>query len=763
MSDDNVYMGQPSYETGSDYREEVYMSSSLNDGSESPPPAASPRSTFRASDLMRVIERYMDTEDANKVYQAFLMAADAHDNVFRKDKVTPYITHPLAVAHILAESHLDKDTLCAALLHDVLEDTDKYSEADIVAQFGEAVAEMVQGVTKLEKSETLATKQAVTVASFRKMMNAMTRDFRVALIKLADRLHNMQTLGNMSADARRRISEETFNIYIPLAEQMGMNESRRKLQALAFQNLNRWRSTILQKAFDRYQAEHEEQHRKIEQDVMDAMLPISGSAVFLWDKSLYGMYEHARREGTHFRKQCDLLEIRVVVKNREECYLALGIIHQLYRPRMGTFNDFIATPRSYGYQALQTTVMAPGRQQVKFQIQTRDMFNAAQYGITAQWRCPDMRSTKRMEYTQDVMKSWIAQVKELDYQADDPNEFYADLKAGMSRTEVYAYTPAGDRKEFPRGATLVDFAYAIHTQVGNHCYGARVDGVERPLRTRIPNNMAIIEILTDPAATPQPSWQNFVVTGRAQSSIRSWLRQKTVDELLTLGRDRLESVLAGRGSSIATLDAEQLANLCKVLGYADLDALFTAIGRGDECAKLLTERLLGNMPAGEGKVDTPLLIKGTIGLTVKFASCCLPLPRENILAHQQRHRGLEIHRADCPQIARLETSSANEIFAVAWAQDTQAQKFLAGVVVDVRDVKGMLSQITSCLNAMDVSITDLTITGDGNIKQDTLIIEVNDLEHLQEVIRQLKHIPNVLNVSRLTKKDSHGKDNHFHD
>ena len=721
-----------------------------------PPIPTDTAQLFRATGLMRVIERYMSEVDARKVYDAFLVAADAHAGVTRKDNITPYITHPLEVACSLAESHLDCDTLCAALLHDVLEDSKKYSESDLTNWFGEAVTEMVKGVTKLEKSETLVTKQAVTQASFHKMMRAMTGDFRVALIKIADRLHNMKTLDNMSAEAKQRISRETFAIYVKLAHKLGMNEMRRTLQWLSFQHLYPWRSAMLQQAVKKYANTHGDRQREIVKTLENKLENISGSVVFLWDKNLFRLYEKARSHDITLHEQLKSMEIRVVVKNREDCYRALGVIHELYKPRMGTFKDFIATPKSYGFEALQTIVTIPEQhQQVKFQIQTREMYNLSLYGITARWRCPDMCSTKRMEYTQEAVKTWMAQVRELGFQAGDSTEFYADIQADMSRTEVIAYTPDGDMKEFPKGATLVDFAYAIHTEVGNHCVRAKVDGVERPLRTRIPN-MATVEIITDKNASPQSAWQHFVVTATAKSNIRSWIRKQTAADFIRFGHDRLAVALNSRQSSIEALEDGALENISRTLGYTSLDNMYAAIGRGDECAKLLSERLLGKLPAQEAKPETPLLIKGTSGLALKFAQCCLPLPHEHILAHQHPHRqGLEVHRADCPNIMRLETTNASEIFSVAWANDVQEQMFDTGVVIDVRDVKGMLHHITKCLDDMDVNIVDVNITGEGQVKQDTLIIQVRDLEHLQQVMRQLKHIPNVEDVTRLLKKESH--------
>ncbi len=787
MSDDTLYLGPPpddrvqgfhSYEqtpyqahstihSRSSYPPDNDMMSETLSPAELHPMPPIPSDTaqlFRATGLMRMIERYMPEADVRKVYEAFLVAADAHSGIMRKDNITPYIMHPLEVAYSLAESHLDRDTLCAALLHDVLEDSKKYSETDLTARFGLPVTEMVQGVTKLEKSETLASKQAVTQASLRKMMHAMADDYRVGLIKIADRLHNMQTLDNMSAEAKRRISKETFAIYIKLSHKLGMNEVRRKLQWLAFQHLYPWRSAVIERALNQYLTDHSERQRAIVANVEKKLERISGCMVFLWNKNLYRLYEKARTGEVNLRKQLGLMEIRVVVKNREDCYQALGLIHELHKPRMGTFKDFIATPKSYGFEALQTVVMVAGqRQQVKFQIQTREMYNLSLYGITARWRCPDMSSTKRMEYTKEAVQTWLAQVRDLDFQAEDSTEFYADIQADMSRNDIIAYTPAGDMKEFPRGATLVDFAYAVHTEIGNHCVRAKVDGMERQLRTRIPN-MATIEIITDSHATPQAAWQNFVVTAQAKSSIRNWLRKQTVDDFIGLGHERLEIVLNSRGHSIDALEQGLLENTGKTLGHSNLPSLFAAIGRGDECAKLLTERLLGKMPAQEAKSDTPLLIKGTTGLAVKFAACCLPLPHEHILAHQLRgQQGLEVHRADCPNIAHLEVASTNQIFAVAWAKDLQGQKFSTGIVIDVRDVKGMLHHITKCMDDMDVNIVDLNITGEGQIKRDTLIIQVRDITHLQQVMRQLKHIPNVEDVTRLLKKDSHDQDDHFND
>lgn len=577
-----------------------------------------PSGSFRASDLMRLVERYMDEAGTTKVYNAFLMAAEKHDGVFRADGVTPYITHPLEVAHNLAQLYLDEDTLCAALLHDVLEDTN-CAHKEIADIFGETVASLVEGVTKLKRNDDLPTKQAVTIASYHKMMQAMMQDFRVVLIKLADRLHNMETLGNMPPEKRRRIAHETATTYVALARRLGMNEIRRKLQWLAFQHLYSWRSRILQNSLDHYLQENEQIHQKIFDRIEQTLQEeIPRSNTVRWDKNLFRVYEQCRLKQIGFRQQCNLLEISVQVGEVSECYQALGIIHRMFKPRMGTVRDFIAAPRAFGFQSLQTTVTARGGQVIRFQIQTRDMFHMAQFGMASCWRYPDAHSAHKAEYTQAVFKSWVARVKEFDIQAENPDEFYADMQADIFQTEIYAYTPAGEVKEFPRGATLVDFAYAVHTEVGNHCFKALVDGRIMPLRSRIPNNMATIRIVTDEKASPQLSWLNFVKTSAARSAIRGWLRQR------------------------------------------------------------------GQLPM-RGERDA-------------------------------------------------------------------GQKMSANIVVEVRDVKGMLRNITKCLDGLDVNIVDLKITGEGRFKQDAFTIQVDDTNHLQEVIRQLKHVPNVLNAIDVTNK-----------
>ena len=629
MSDDNSYLGPAPDEHG---QESHNMGDGLHESCESSafdvadvrsevsaePPELLPKpktlnGVFRANDLMQLVERYMDPTDTGKVYAAFLLAAEKHEDQMRADKTTPYITHPLEVAHTLALWYLDVDTICAALLHDVPEDTD-FTNEEVVAHFGATVGHLVEGVTKLKRNDKLPTKQAVTIASYHKMMQAMTEDFRVVLVKLADRLHNMQTLGNVSPDKRRRIAQETSTTYVSLARRMGMNIIRRELQWLSFQGLYPWRSNILKRALDSYQAENRQKHAQIFNSVADALaVSIHSSSVLMWEKNLFRVYEQSRRKKLPIRQQCDVLELSVQVADREDCYRALGIIHRLFKPRLGMVRDFIAAPRAHGFQSLQTTVTASNEQVVRFQIQTRDMYQVAQLGVAAHWN----HASGVHAYTQGVFDGWIEQIKAFDSQAQNADEFYAAMQGDMFQTEIYAYTPEGDVKELPRGATLVDFAYAVHTELGHRCKAAKVDGVLRWLGARVPNNMATIEIITGDQPNPDPSWLDFVKTSKAIYAIRSWLRQHDV------------------------------------------------------------------------------------------------VPESN--------------------------------------ENGSGQKLSVGIVVEVRDVKGVLRLITKCLDGLDVNIVDLKISGEGRIQQDAFTLQVNNLGHLQEVIRQLKRIPNVLNVSKSTK------------
>nr|CAA6820007.1 MAG: GTP pyrophosphokinase (EC, (p)ppGpp synthetase II / Guanosine-3',5'-bis(diphosphate) 3'-pyrophosphohydrolase (EC [uncultured Thiotrichaceae bacterium] len=730
-------------------------------------PSIPPNNFFRAADLMNMVERYLSEEESRHVYEAFILADSAHSSVLRKSG-EPYITHPLEVARILAEMRMDADTLSAALLHDVIEDTD-HSEADIAAHSGPIVAHMVEGVTKLA-TEDFANKQEATIASFQKMMTAMTDDFRVVLIKLADRLHNLRTLGFKKPASQRRIAKETLAIYVPLARRMGMHHMRRNMQLLAFQHLYPWRSKILRQSLERYLDYNREIHKDILNTVLDAVLKqVPGSLTFIWRKNPFTIYERIKRHGKRFDEKREILEIRVLVGTVDDCYRTLGIIHNLYHPKLNGFYDFISTPKTDGFQALQTTVYTPSKQAVRFQIQTRTMYHVAQYGITAQWRYPDMHSRQKAKITQDSLDVWLDQVREFGLKADNAVEFYTDMKADFFLTEIYAFTPKGDVKEFPRGATMVDYAYGIHTELGQRCVGAKIDGEEVPLRTRIPNG-ATIEVLTDPQATPQPSWLNHAITGKARSHIRNWLRQQKVADRLTLGRKLFDQALHDHKSSLEVINPDEMATLLQTFKMGSIDELFLAIAQGEHCSRLLSKRLLGGvalgktpMPPAADHEATPLLVKGADGLLIHFSNCCYPLPNDPILAHLNPDVGLEVHRDSCSVLDS--TVEPESVLSVAWAaQEDTGQQFLAGILTQAYNVPGVIFHVAELFEQMKVNIEEVNTKGDSNIKQTEWIVHVNDLEHLREIIRLVEHVPSVIRVKRLLPKSTESDDNnYFHD
>lgn len=699
---------------------------------------------FLLNELMQMIERYMPPEEIQRVHAAFQLAETAHDGVVRKSG-DPYITHPLSVAMIVADMRMDSDTIMAALLHDVVEDT-SYTLDDIHTHFGEIVQHLVDGVTKLDQSNFDSKSDAV-IASFRNMMECFTEDYRVVLIKLADRLHNLRTLGSMQAHKRRRIAKETFAVYVPLARRMGVNVIRREMQLLAFQNMSPWRSRIMQTSLDNYLAEHEEKHAAIVKRLSDNLHSIPGANVFPAKKNLYRIYEQAKREGQQFNELREWLEIRVVVGTRSSCYQALGLVHETYKPKVGGFTDFIASPRSYGYQALRTLVLTRTCIPVLIQIQTRDMYHVSQYGITAQWRYPDLSDNNSDKVAQAAMERWSSQVKELAAKADNPDEFYADMQVDFFTTELYAFTPKGDIKEFPPDATLLDFAFAIHTEVGLRAIAAKVDGVEQPLRMRIPNG-ATIEIKTGKTEAPQEQWLSCIVTARARSAIRSWFRQRDAEGRRMVGRKLLERELRKYSMPVEKLEDTQWQKLFIALGVDSQEAVFEAIAKGEHGAQLIMRRLLGDEALKPAKDDAPIMLRGAEDLLVSIQPCCYPVPNESISAVLGKQEGLMVHRDDC---AVLQANKPDDIIPVSWGDQVNEATHLVAIQTQAHNVVGVLRYITSTLEKMNANIEDIVTGGDKYIKDTDLVIRVRDVTHLQNIIRQLEYNANIISVKRLAQ------------
>ena len=716
------------------------------------PKEASP-SLISATDLSEVVSRYMSNEDASRVYDAFLLAADAHDGIVRKSGEF-YIFHPLEVAHTLADLHMDADTICAALLHDVIEDT-HYTKSDISKQFGKVVADLVDGVTKLAGGEFTSRDEAAA-ASFQKMMAAMTQDYRVVLIKLADRLHNVKTLGVRSPEARRRIAKETLDIHVPLARRMGMNTIRKELQVNAFKHLFPWRANLLDQAMDKFIADNTKTHQEIITTITQSLYENKIKArVFRWNKNIYKLYKRLKNSKgrKHIDKYTEALELRLLVNSANECYVALGIIHQLFHPKVGSFKDFIATPKGYGFQALQTALLTPQRQLILVQIQSHEMYQIAQYGITAPMRYPDLLESS--DKSQMYLNRWLQQVEEIQQITGTAAEFLEDMKADLFLSEIYISTPRGEVKVLPKGATPVDFAYSIHTEVGNKCVSALIDGEPARLNTTLPNGATVL-IITNDDATPSPSWLNFIITAKARSSVRSWINKRKSHEFIVLGKQILEKSLKPYHLDFESIPVNNVKITLDALSLSDESALFTSIARGNQSSKLVARRLLNDetlTSLSEGNDDQLLLIKGTEGLAVNLQKCCYPIPNDIIVAHLDENTGLEVHRANCPTLSRNGHSHSNEIFSIAWVDDTSKEShFLAALNLQVRNRVGVLSNITDLLEKMNVNIEDINISGDSDMKDMYFLIQIMDTAHLRSVAESLNNLSNVLDVVRVFDK-----------
>ena len=704
---------------------------------------------INATDLSELVSRYMDEEDASRVYDAFLLAAEAHDGVVRKSGEF-YIFHPLEVAYTLADLHMDADTICAALLHDVIEDT-SFTKADLAEKFGDTVADLVDGVTKLAGGEFTSRDEA-NAASFQKMMAAMTQDFRVVLIKLADRLHNVKTLGVRKPDSKRRIAQETLDIHVPLARRMGMNAMRKDLQINAFQHLFPWRAKVLKKAMDNFINENADTHQEIIKTITEALYEskVKGR-VFRWHKNLYRLYLRIKNNKNQLDSQTEALELRILVNTTAECYAALGVIHQLYQPKIGKFKDFIATPKGYGFQALQTALLTPQRQLILVQIQSHEMYQIAQYGITAHRRNPDLLNSS--DKSQIYLNRWLRQVEEIQQATGNAAEFLQDMKADLFLSEIYVSTPKGETKVLPKGSTPIDFAYAIHTEVGNKCVSVYIDGELSRLNAQIPNG-ATVKIITAEDATPHSIWLNYVITGKARSSIRNWINKRKSHEFIALGKQILEKSLKKFGLSFDQVDPIKLLKILEVLNLNDEGALFSSIAKGNQSSMLVTKRLLDDeslLPIEDE--DQVLLIKGTEGLATHLQECCHPIPNDAIVAQLDEVRGLEVHRTNCPTLSHSKALQKKETMSIAWVDDTSNEShFLAPLNVQVQNRVGVLSHITDFLEKMRVNIEDINIAGDSNIKDMYFLLQVKDASHLRQIAESLNNQSHVIDVVRLFDK-----------
>ncbi|MFD1711189.1 bifunctional (p)ppGpp synthetase/guanosine-3',5'-bis(diphosphate) 3'-pyrophosphohydrolase [Ottowia sp. GY511] len=715
---------------------------------------------------------YLGPDDRELVRRAYRFADTAHLGQMRHSG-EPYITHPIAVAAQCAEWKLDAHALMAALLHDAMEDCG-VTKADLVEQFGVSVAELVDGLTKLDKLQ-FSTREEGQAESFRKMLLAMARDVRVILIKLADRTHNMRTMGDMPRSKWGRISAETLEIYAPIAHRLGLNQTYRELQDLAFRHLKPWRYSVLAKALNKARQRRRDLIQKVGQEVQDVLSQAGLNARIVGrEKTLYSIYTKMDDKHLSFAQVNDLYGVRVIVPHVVDCYTAMGLLHQLYKPVPGRFKDYIAMPKVNGYQSLHTTLVGPASVNIEFQIRTEAMDLVAEAGVAAHW----LYKVNQAESGggDELGTQWLQSLLDIQNETRDAAEFWDHIKVDLVPDAVYVFTPKGQIMALPQGATIVDFAYAIHSNVGDHAVAAKVNGEQVPLRSELANG-DVIEIITAPVSTPNPAWLGFVRTGRARSRIRSHLKSLAQDESRDLGEKLLAQALRAEGLSQPpgqdSGDKPLWDKLLRFTGNRTRDEMMTDIGLGKRSANMVAKRLVTLLAAEGIKPDALLLTRerftahenlsqgavildGAENMSVKYATCCRPVPGDGVLGYLGRGEGLVVHTDECAVARRLQHKDAERFITVAWA-DEPVRQFEVGIVVTVVNGKGVLARVAAALASAEADIVHLGMADES--AQEALdlrfVITVRDRTHLDTVLRHLKRTQSVLRAARIMPTAQH--------
>jgi guanosine-3',5'-bis(diphosphate) 3'-pyrophosphohydrolase len=700
------------------------------------------------ADLERQVGAYLQSDEVEKVRRAYDFGAKAHEGQHRSSG-EPYIHHPLEVAQILATMHMDHQTLIAAILHDVIEDTET-AKAEIQRRFGKGVAELVDGVSKLTQI-TFNTHAEAQAHNFRKMLMAMSNDIRVIMVKLADRLHNMRTLGALAADKRRRIARETLEIYAPIAQRLGINSIRLELEELGFAVLYPMRYRILAEQVRKARGHRKEIINRIRNALKRRLRQERIHAQVMGrEKHLYGIYQKMRTKDLSFSEVHDVYAFRVLVENVDDCYRVVGTVHNLYKPVPGKFKDYIAIPKSNGYQSLHTVLFGPFGVPIEVQIRTREMNDVAEAGIAAHWLYKSGSPSERGGAHKRA-REWLRSVMEMQTTAGNPQEFLENVKIDLFPESVYIFTPKGRIVELPRGATAVDFAYAIHTDIGNTCVGVRINRRLAPLGTRLSTGQTV-EVVTAPGARPNPAWLNFTVTAKARSNIRHYLKNLQRSEAATLGKRLLIRELQVHQ---AGYDDIPPANLGKVLDEYHLkteDELLQEVGLGNRMAPIIARQLLGQWAApgphrGNGADAQPLLIKGSEGMVVSFPKCCRPIPGDPILGFVTAGRGIVVHHQSCPNITEYR-NHPDKWVNVQWESDIKGD-FPTSIRLDVTNQRGVLAKIASAIADQQANIVNVEMQ-DRDDRYTTLkfTVEVRDRQHLAQVMRRLRGLRHVSRIAR---------------
>lgn len=710
-------------------------------------PESPPARRLLISDLCEILETYLEPDDIKVVYQAYLFGSEAHNGQMRRSG-EPYIHHPLEVAYNLAAMHLDARSIVAAILHDVIEDTEN-SKEQIASEFGEDVAELVDGVSKINQIE-FSSKEEEQAENFRKMLLAMTRDIRVILIKLADRLHNMRTLGAMPRYKQRNIARETLDIYAPIANRLGVRQWAIELEELAFKTLYPLRYRVLDESIRKRHGNRKAVVDKVKAAIVERLEQegVTGE-VQGREKHIYSTYRKMLQKHLSFEQVLDVYAFRIVVDSVDTCYRVLGIVHNLYKPIPGRFKDYIAIPKANGYQSLHTVVFGPFGVSIEIQIRTEAMHRVAEAGVAAHWLYKSVDTTGDKHAHQRALQ-WLQDLLELQQKAGNPGEFLEHLKVDLFPDEVYVFTPNGEIKKMPRGATVIDFAYDVHTDVGNHCLGARVDHRLVPLRTQLRNGNHV-EILTSEWSRPNPSWLDHVVTGKARANIRNYLKQQRRGEAVSLGERMLDKALQSLGSSMSKLDKETRERLVTELKFPSWPELMSEIGLGNRQAALVARQLLPSAKSSkkeEGTVDGGILaITGTEGVVVTYAKCCRPIPGDEILGFLSAGRGIVVHTEDCPNVAEYRKHPERWI-DVQWEKQIDAT-FPVNLRIDTRNQRGVLANVASAISELEANIDSVSFEErDGQTTSMYFVIEVKDRDHLARVLRAIRTKDMVIRATR---------------
>jgi GTP diphosphokinase / guanosine-3',5'-bis(diphosphate) 3'-diphosphatase len=712
---------------------------------------------------------YLSPADADMVRRAYKYADEAHLGQMRKNG-EPYITHPIAVAALCTEWKLDAQALAAALLHDAMEDCG-VTKAELIERFGAPVAELVDGLTKLEKLE-FNTREENQAESFRKMLLAMARDVRVILIKLADRTHNMRTMGDMPRSKWGRISSETLEIYAPIAHRLGLNQIYRELQDLSFKHLLPWRYAVLTKAVSRARNRRRDLIQKVQAEV-EAIFKQTGMDVRISgrEKTLYSIYKKMDDKHLSFAQVTDIYGFRVIVPTVIDCYTAMGLLHQIYKPVPGKFKDHIAIGKVNGYQSLHTTLVGPSGVNVEFQMRTEAMHLVAESGVAAHWLYKEHSAASAQ--SERLGTQWLQSLLDIQNETRDAAEFWDHVKVDLFPDAVYVFTPKSQIMALPRGATVVDFAYAIHSRVGDHAMAAKINGEQVPLRTELKNG-DVVEVITAAVSAPNPAWLGFVRTGRARSKIRHHLKTMAQTESTALGEKLLSQALRAEG--IERLPGEDATiqplwdKLLRFTGNRNRADLLMDIGLGKRIASIVAKRLvvllgeLGQKPdallmtrerftAHEKVSQGAITLDGSENASVVYSPCCRPLPGDEIVGYLGRGEGLAVHTRQCQTARKLEHKDSERFIGVEWS-DEPVRNFETCIAVTVVNGKGVLARVAGALATAEADIVHVDM-GHESI-QDTadlrFVVAVRDVNHLDGVLRQLKRTPSVIKAERQTNK-----------